>query len=129
MFAAQRLGQFVHVAVQKADEFHHHARPALRVGGTPFDLGLGGLCHGMVQLVFRSQRHAGLHLARGGVEHIGKAPRAALYMRAVDPVGKFLHPILPENVSLQDRLAEMRGKEARFQKRFANLQGFHGGLG
>ena len=123
MLAAQRLGQLVHVAVQQADEFHHHPRAALRVGGAPFDLGLGGFGHGMVQLVLRSQRHAGLHLARGGVEHIGKAPRGALHMRAVDPVGKFLHSILPENVSLQDRLAEMRGKEARFQKRFAILQG------
>jgi hypothetical protein len=47
-------------------------------------------------------------------------------MRAVDPVGKFLHPILPGNVRLQDRLAEMRGKEARFQKHFAILQGQHG---
>jgi hypothetical protein len=31
MLAAQRLGQLVHVAVQQADEFHHHPR-ALRCG-------------------------------------------------------------------------------------------------
>jgi hypothetical protein len=50
MLAAKRLGQLVHVAVEQADEFHQHARAALRVGGAPFRLRRGGRSDGGVKL-------------------------------------------------------------------------------
>ena len=73
MFRRQRLGQLVHVAVQQADEFHHHPRAALRVRRAPFHLRLCGIRRGGIQLCLGCQRDPRLHLARGGVEDVGKA--------------------------------------------------------
>ena len=50
MLAAERFGQLVHIAVQQIDEFHQHARPALRVGGAPGGLRGGGRGHGGIKL-------------------------------------------------------------------------------
>ena len=122
MFGRQGEGQFVHVAVQEAHEFHHHAGTALRVGGTPFDLRLRGVRGGRVKLGLGGQRHLGLHFASGRVEDVGAAAGRARHMLAVDPVSDLFHRYSPFALT-QNSLAEMPGKEARFQKGFAILQG------
>ena len=94
MLAAQRLGQLVHVAVQQAHEGHQHAGAALRVHGGPGGLCGGGHFDGLVQLLFRGQRHLGLNLAGGRVHDIGKAAGRAFDMFAADIMGHFLHGIL-----------------------------------
>ncbi len=94
VFGRQRLGQLVHVAVDQADKGHHHAGAALRVGGAPCDLGLGGAGDGIVHLGLGDQRQAGLNLTGGGVEDVGKPARGALVFLAVDPVMYLFHRIL-----------------------------------
>ncbi len=73
VFAAQRFGEFVHIAVQQVHELHHHPRPTLGVHRGPCGLRGHGVFHGLIQLCLASQRHLGLHFAGCGVVHVGKA--------------------------------------------------------
>jgi hypothetical protein len=74
VFAAQRLGQLVHVAVQEADEGHHYARTPLRVRGGPADLRARGVGHGGLDLGGGGECHLRLHLTCGRVPDIRGAP-------------------------------------------------------
>ena len=121
MLARQGFGQFVHVAVQKANQSHHHAAAFLRVGGAPSFLGFGGFGDSVVQLGFGGQSNLCLHFAGGGVVDVGVAARRTFDHLAVDPVSKFLHGKSPK-FPAQDSLAELPGKGVVFQKRFAFLQ-------
>ncbi len=64
MLAGQGLGQFVHVVVQEAHEFHHHACATLWIYGGPCWLcGFGG-GNGDVHFSGICERHFCLHFAR-----------------------------------------------------------------
>jgi hypothetical protein len=97
MLAAQRLGQLVHVAVQQADEFHQHPRPALRVGGGPAGLRRPRACNRGGQLCRAGKGHARLHLAGGRVVDIGEAARLSGHARTVDEMAELLHGVLPQS--------------------------------
>ncbi len=99
MLAAQRLGELVHVAVEKIDELHHHAGAALRVGGGPGGLGGSGDFDSGGQLGCRRQRHLGLHFAGGGVEDVGKTARGAFDVLAADVMCELLHGSLPDRAT------------------------------
>ena len=95
VFGGQNLCQLFHVTVEQADEFHHHPRPALRVGVAPFDLRCGSIGGGGVQFGLGRQSHPALHFAGGRVEHIGELARCARDVLAVDPVTDLFHDALP----------------------------------
>ena len=100
VLARQRFSQLVHVPVDQTDSFHHHPRPALGVGGSPFDLGNSRRGNSSVKLVFAGERHAGLDFAGGRVENIGKTTGRAFDVLAVDEMGKFLHRTLLQKTGL-----------------------------
>ena len=91
MFAGQSLGQFVHIAVQQVDEFHHHTGAALWVHGGPSRLCRHRILYGLVYLGLISERAFRLHFAGGGVKHLGKTARCTFNMGTVHIVGQLLH--------------------------------------
>jgi hypothetical protein len=91
VFARQRFGELVHVAVQQLDELHQNPGTLLRIGRGPVDLRFGRDCDGFGHFIVGGQRHLRLHFAGCRVHHVGKPARLALHMLAADVVGEFLH--------------------------------------
>jgi hypothetical protein len=127
MLAAQRLGQLVHVAVEQAHEFHHHPRAALRVGGAPGDLRLGGRGDGGVSSAFEASGTRACTSPVAGLKTSAKAARRALHMLAVDPVtDSCMGP--PLGAGAQDSLAQMPAS-GKFPKAFCRNARGHGWTG
>src|SRR5690606_41466883 len=70
--------QSFHDPVGESDEAHHHASPRLRTGRRPRRLHGGRILDDGANLVGRGERHAGLHGAGAGVEHVGDAATGRL---------------------------------------------------
>ena len=69
VLCAEQLGQILHICLDQALVFKHHAGAALGVGGGPSGLcGEGGL-HGALQRCGIAQTHFGLNGAGAGVEY------------------------------------------------------------
>ena len=93
VLAAERLGEFVHVAVEEGNELHQDAGAALGVGRAPHRLGGLGALYGGVEFGGGGERHAGLDLAGGGVEDVGEAAGRARDMFAVDEMREVVHGV------------------------------------
>ena len=84
VLARQQVGELVVIALGEFEEFHHHARAALRIGGGPLDLrGLGVLDRG-ANFGLGRQRHLGLDVAGHRLENVGRPARRALDLFAAD---------------------------------------------
>ncbi len=98
MFTAECLGQFVHVAVQEFDIFHHNPCTALRINRGPGGLHGGSVGDGCVNFGFAGQWRFGLNFAGCRIENVGKAAGCAFDMFAINEMRKFLHWILPQRL-------------------------------
>ena len=84
VLAREQFGELVVIALGELEEFHHDARPALRVGGGPFALGGARILDRGADFGFRRQRHLGLDVAGHRLKHVGRPPRGALDLLATD---------------------------------------------
>jgi hypothetical protein len=75
VFGRKGVGELVHVALDQALEFEHHAGAALRVERGPFRLHAGGEGHGLVHVGFAGQADLGLNFAGVGIENVALAAR------------------------------------------------------
>ena len=87
MFAAQGFCQFVHIAVQKVHEFHHHARAALWVDLFPSHLCFCCNFNSLGHFVGAGQWDFGLDFARCRVVDICETTRCAFDVFAANVMG------------------------------------------
>jgi hypothetical protein len=84
VLARQHVGELVVVALGEFEEFHHHARAALRIGVGPLDLRVPGVLDGGANLGLGGQRHLGLDVTRHRLENVGRPPGRALDLFSAD---------------------------------------------
>ena len=84
MLTRKAISELVVITLDQFDEFHHHARAALRVGRGPFRLSCVGVLDGGANLGLGGQRHLGLDVAGHRLEYVGRPARSALDLFAAD---------------------------------------------
>jgi hypothetical protein len=77
--------------LHQLQEFEHHARAALRVGGGPAGLRGLGIRDRLLDLGALGERDAGLHLARIGIKHVALAAGSVLDGLAADEMPDLTH--------------------------------------
>ena len=82
--ANSTTSRLVVVALRQFEEFHHHARAALRIGVGPLDLGVPGVFDGGANLGFGRQRHLGLDVPGHRLENVSCPPGGALDLFTTD---------------------------------------------
>ena len=126
VFAAQRLGQLVHVAVQQADEFRHHPRATLRVDGRPISAGRRRRSARRAPFPRpRQGRPVRWNFTRRGMVDVRRPTRCTGHVAAVDVMADLLqccasNLIPPERFSLKSRLGNvpLRSAVQRHSDRF-----------
>ena len=123
MFAAERLGQLVHVAVEQAHELHHHARAALRVRGAPVrPAPSAAAATAASSSAFEASGTFACTSPVAGLKTSAKRPGRALDALAVDPVATVPAWGPPPVFRGRIALRVCPAKAAVCQKRFARMQ-------
>jgi hypothetical protein len=97
VLARQEIGELVVVALRQFKELHHHPRPALRIGCTPFGLRGFGILDRGAKLGLGGERHLGLDVAGHRLEDVSKPPGSALDLTAADKMSDCAHAFLQDH--------------------------------